>query len=73
LSDFSVSQKAITSASFSNSIAKVATIGIAVVPLDGAKKSPTRPFQVLALKRFSVDQLAIWPFNYLNSAVLPAL
>jgi hypothetical protein len=28
---------------------------------------------VLALKRFSVDQFTIRPFNYLNSAVLPTL
>ena len=39
----------------------------------GAQKSPTRPFQVLAYKCLSIDQLAIWTFNNLNSAVLPAL
>jgi hypothetical protein len=38
-----------------------------------ATSSQTRPFQVLALKSVSVYQLTIWPFNYLNSAVLVAL
>jgi hypothetical protein len=35
--------------------------------------SQTRPFQVLALKSFSVYQLTIWSFNHPNSAVPPAL
>jgi len=37
-------------------------------PLPGL--SPTRPLQMLALKCLSVYQLTIWPFDYLNSAVL---
>jgi len=28
---------------------------------------------VFALKCLSINELAVWPFNYLNSAVLPAL
>jgi hypothetical protein len=35
--------------------------------------SRTRPFQVLALKCVSVDQLTLRTLNYLNSAMLTAL